>query len=216
MLGRRGRRWLRKSKMRFVQNRKKESHHRIVRVAVEEFRKRGVESVSVAEIMKRAGLTHGGFYSHFRSKEKLVTAALDESFNESRRNIARERKEGKSIEQFIRDYLSIEHRDHPETGCSVALLTGEVARQARKVRANYASALGESISTIAAFLLPSLDSGKRKESATAIYAILVGTLQMARAVPDPTISSQILEAGISAACSLAHSPSYVFDQVPKR
>jgi AcrR family transcriptional regulator len=193
--------------MQFVQNRKKESHNRIVKVAVEEFRKRGFENVGVAEIMKRAGLTHGGFYSHFRSKEKLVTAALDESFKESARNIGRERKEGKSLQQFVRDYLSVEHRDHPDAGCSVALLTCDVARQSKAVRANYAAELTESISIIGKFLPSKLDSEKRRESATAIYAMLIGTLQMARAVPDSELSNQILEAGINAACALAqHGP----------
>jgi TetR/AcrR family transcriptional repressor of nem operon len=189
--------------MQFVQNRKRESHHRIVKVAVEEFRKRGVENVGVAEVMKRAGLTHGGFYSHFRSKEKLVTAALDESFKESRRNIGRERNEGKSLQQFVRDYLSIEHRDHPDAGCSVALLTCDVARQSKAIRVNYASDLTESISIIGTFLPSKLESEKRRELSTAIYATLVGTLQMARAVPDLELSNQILDAGISAACALA-------------
>jgi TetR/AcrR family transcriptional repressor of nem operon len=189
--------------MQFIQNRKRESHNRIVKVAVEEFRKRGVENVGVAAVMKRAGLTHGGFYSHFRSKEKLVTAALDESFKESRRNIGRERKEGKSLQQFVRDYLSIEHRDRPDAGCSVALLTCDVARQSKAVRANYASDLTESISIIGTFLPSEFESKKNRALATAIYALLVGTLQMARAVPDVGLSNQILEAGISAACALA-------------
>jgi TetR/AcrR family transcriptional regulator, transcriptional repressor for nem operon len=199
----RGERWLRKIAMRFIQNRKRASHNRIVKAAVEQFRKKGIDSVGVAEIMKRAGLTHGGFYSHFRSKEKLVTIALGEAFDESRRSISRKRNEGNTFEQFVRDYLSSEHRDHPVTGCAVALLTHEVARQPKAVRANYAAALAESISVISTFLPSKLDPEAKRKSATAIYATLVGTLQMARAVPDPIVSDQILEAGVNAVCTLA-------------
>src|SRR5277367_6434987 len=119
--------------MRYEKGHKETTRRRIIETAAARFRKDGIESVGVADLMAEAGLTHGGFYSHFASKEDLVKAALEEASAHSVRNFARRIEEG-GLEAWIRGYLRKEHRDHPEKGCVAAALGSEVVRHPKTTR----------------------------------------------------------------------------------
>ncbi len=187
--------------MRYDKGHKEITRKRIVEVAATEFRKSGIGGIGVADVMSRAGLTHGGFYSHFSSKEDLVQEALDECSSQSRlRRIA---EQGGNLEEMIRCYLRPEHRDHPERGCPVATLVEEVTRHEKPTRACFAANIARLITLIESHLPVEKKGAARKKAAMAIFATLIGTLQLARLMKDAEISDEILQAGIEAACSLA-------------
>ena len=113
--------------MRYEKGHKETTRQRIVETAAARFRRYGIEGVGVAEVMAEAGLTVGGFYSHFKSKEDLVRAAMEESATHAKERFNRRIEEG-GLENWIRMYLRGSHRDHPEGGCTVAALASELAR----------------------------------------------------------------------------------------
>ncbi|AHF89917.1 transcriptional regulator [Opitutaceae bacterium TAV1] len=183
--------------MRYEKDHKEKSHRRVVEAAAARFRKEGLDSVGVVTLMNDAGLTHGAFYSHFPSKEALVGEAIGASMDELFRRSVEKTKEG-GIEGLISRYLRAEHRAHPEKGCPVAALGAEIGRRARPTRAIYTRKLKRMLAHIES-LLPD----PKPETAQAIFALLVGSLQLARTVTDPALSDRILESGKTAALALA-------------
>jgi TetR/AcrR family transcriptional regulator, transcriptional repressor for nem operon len=157
-------------------------HERIVREASRLFRERGFENVSVAEVMKAAGLTHGAFYAHFGSKEELQAAAVAYGQKVSLGRAQRSKSNKKSKGSFADRYLSRWHRDNPGDGCTMAALAQEVARSSPELKAAFEQGLEE--------ILPAI--GERKE---AIFqaAAMIGGVVLARAVRDPRLSDEILE-----------------------
>jgi TetR/AcrR family transcriptional regulator, transcriptional repressor for nem operon len=184
--------------MRYRRDHKENTHRRVVEVAAARFRKEGLESVGVATLMGDAGLTHGGFYSHFASKEALVKEVVEAGMEESFARIIEASREG-GIEGFVRFYLRPSHREHPERGCPAAALGPEIGRHSKATRSAFTRKLRRMVSHIES-LLPN----PNVEIAQAIFATLVGTLQLARAVSDSALSDQLLKAGQEAALSLAH------------
>jgi TetR/AcrR family transcriptional repressor of nem operon len=190
--------------VRFAKGHKEETRQRIIEVASRMFRRDGVEAVGIAGLMAEAGLTHGGFYAHFRSKEELVREAMLLAFEQSRmRREAGPDKEA-ALEDLIRFYLRPAHRDAPELGCAVAALVSEIARHEPPTRTAFFEKLEALTARIAALLPASLPETERTATATAIFATLLGTLQMARVATDPDRSDAILESGITAALRLAY------------
>src|SRR5579859_7915807 len=122
--------------MRYKPEHKKRTHERIVRNAARKFRAQGLSGIGVASVMKASGLTAGGFYRHFRSKDELVAEAIAQAFSDSEKvysslqNVPREDR----WKEVVRRYLSPEHCDHPDTGCPVAALAPEIARAKLTVR----------------------------------------------------------------------------------
>jgi TetR/AcrR family transcriptional repressor of nem operon len=157
-------------------------HERIVKEASRLFRERGFEKVSVGEVMKAAGLTHGAFYAHFGSKEELQTAAVAYGQKVSLGRAQRSNNK-KSKGSFADRYLSRWHRDNPGDGCTMAALAQEVARSTPELKAAFEQGLEE--------ILPAI-GGERKE---AIFhaAAMIGGVILARAVQDPRLSDEILE-----------------------
>lgn len=188
--------------MRYEKGHKETTRRRIVETAAARFRKDGIEGVGLADLMAEAGLTHGGFYSHFSSKEDLVKAALEEIAQQSRNTFKRRIEEG-GLENWIRHYLRSEHRDHPEKGCVMATLGTELPRHPETSRACLTQRMKELIPQIESHLPSTLDASTRRKTATGLFATLVGALQMARTATDPVLSDEILEAGIATALSLA-------------
>ncbi|HEY8965443.1 MAG TPA: TetR/AcrR family transcriptional regulator, partial [Candidatus Methylacidiphilales bacterium] len=123
--------------MRYEKGHKEETRKKIVGVAAEAFREKGLDGVGVADVMARAGLTHGGFYSHFGSKEELIGEVLDTIFDGGR--LRKQRDEGHGLEAMIRSYLRTEHRDHPERGCAAAAFVGEIGRRPAATREAFAA-----------------------------------------------------------------------------
>jgi TetR/AcrR family transcriptional repressor of nem operon len=188
--------------MRYEKGHKEITRRRIVETASARFRKDGIEGVGLADLMAEAGLTHGGFYSHFSSKEDLVRAAMEEAAGHSAQNFNRRIEEG-GLEAWIRGYLRIGHRDHPERGCAMAALASELARHPKSTRQGFTENLARITSAVESHLPAHITPATKKKLATGIFAVLVGAMQMSRAVNDPEWSEQILEAGIASALVLA-------------
>ena len=156
-------------------------HERIVKEASRLFRERGFENVSVGEVMRAAGLTHGAFYAHFGSKEELEAAAVAYGQKVSLERVQRSKSE-KSKGSFADRYLSQRHRDNPGDGCTMAALAQEVARSTPELKAAFELGFEETLSA---------GVEDRKE---AIFraAAMIGGVVLARAVQDPRLSDEIL------------------------
>lgn len=185
--------------MRYSKQHKEVTRQRIVEIACKRFRKEGLDAVGVASLMADAGLTHGGFYNHFSSKEDLIEEALMSAAEGSRAESQHDFETG-GVAQFIRSYLRTAHRDHPETGCSIAALAGELPRHPKATRMVFTEDVNRMILLIESGL-PKPDP----DVARAICATLVGTLQLARAVSDKKLSDQLLKAGEKAAIALSQA-----------
>jgi len=188
--------------MRYAPGHKETTRRRIVETAAARFRKDGIEGVGVADLMAEAGLTHGGFYSHFSSKEDLVRAAMREASGRSQARFKQRIEEG-GLEAWIRGYLRAAHRDHPENGCAVAALAAELARHPRTTRRPMTERLADLRSDIETHLPEAMPRRRKRQIALGIFSTMVGALQMARAVDDAGMSEEILEAGITSSLALA-------------
>jgi TetR/AcrR family transcriptional repressor of nem operon len=155
-------------------------HERIVKEASRLFRERGFENVSVSEVMKAAGLTHGAFYAHFGSKEELQAAAVAYGIKVS---LGRMQRNKKNRGSYADRYLSRWHRDNPGDGCTMAALAQEVARSTPELKAAFEQGLREIIPAI---------GGERKEAIFSVAA-MIGGVVLARAVQDPRLSEEILK-----------------------
>jgi AcrR family transcriptional regulator len=178
------------------------TRQRILDVASRQFREDGVAAVGLAGIMTEAGLTNGAFYTHFKSKEDLVRAVLSNALGMREQTLRTASESGAGLEATIRDYLSSRHRDHPGRGCPTAALVAEIARRPKRTRDAFTDRVSKFIALIASQLRAG-SASERRRNAVAIYGMMVGTLQLARAVNDKRLSDQILQGGVSAALALA-------------
>lgn len=169
------------------------SHERIVKIAAERIRRDGVDDLGVADLMSEAGLTHGGFYRHFTSRDDLVAEAVALALAQgSERTRAAASKGGlRALRAIIDGYLSTSHRDHPESGCAVAALAEDVTRASDRTRDAYARQVREYIDLLAG-LAPGDDPSDSHRAILTLSA-LVGALSIARAVRDPDLSQRILK-----------------------
>ena len=156
-------------------------HERIVKEASRLFRERGFENVSVADVMKAAGLTHGAFYAHFGSKEELQAAAIAYGQRVSLERMKRSNSK-KSKESYADRYLSRSHRDNPGDGCTMAALGEEVARSTPELKSTFEQGLEDILSA---------KGGDRNEAIFRVAAMMGGVV-LARAVQDPRLSDEIL------------------------
>lgn len=188
--------------MRYGSEHKEETRRRILDIAARRFRDEGIEAVGVASVMADAGLTHGGFYAHFKSKDELVCAALDRGMCESSDRIfAKADKADDRIGTYIRAYLSPAHRDSADNGCAFSALAAELARQQGGARSAVAEQLTPYLDRVGR-LLPTTDPDSARRQATALFSLLMGSLQLARLTEDRAFSDSILESGIKAALDL--------------
>lgn len=197
--------------MRYDKNHKADTHRRVVEAAARRFRKDGIEATGVVDLMADAGLTHGGFYAHFSSKETLVREALAAASERSRDHLSRQIEKARSegvepIEAVIRSYLTAAHRDRPDRGCSVAALGSEIARRPRKTKDAFTEGLCKTLGVIED-ALPD-HAGDRRKKAIAIFSAMIGALQLSRAIGDPEMSQAALDAGIKAALTLARGGTH--------
>jgi len=186
------------SKTRAVPNRKEVTHERIVEAAARAIRRTGYDGTSVADIMKEAGLTHGGFYAHFDSREAMLAEAADRAGAEAlaaMERIAASVPPEQALQAMKEAYLSKPHVDGVETGCGTAALVSEMPRQAPEVRRAATRRIKEMIDLVAR---QSPDWGKpgAHENALITVATMVGTLVLARAVDDPKLSDALREAAL--------------------
>jgi AcrR family transcriptional regulator len=188
--------------MRFEKGHKAATRQRIVETAARKFRKEGIAAVGIAGLMADAGLTHGGFYAHFESKEALVREAVGAALDETRARMDRAAEAQAGIEGLIRRYLRPSHRDTPESGCAIAALAAEIARHDPATRAAFGARV-EMFVTRLEGLLPALTGAERRRTAVGILAVMLGALQLSRVVVDAEASDDILQSGVAAALRLA-------------
>lgn len=172
--------------MRITKEKRQENHDRIVTIASEMFRERGYDGVGVADLMERAGLTHGGFYNHFASKDALIAEASAKGFVETS-----ERYAGFAIGDVIDAYISRRHRDARGQGCPAAALSGEAARLPEDSRAVF----GDGIAGLFAALEGGLaGQPEARAQAISLLAQAVGAVVLSRACPDASpLADEILD-----------------------
>jgi TetR/AcrR family transcriptional repressor of nem operon len=190
--------------MRFEKGHKEATRQKILETAAARFRKDGIAAVGIAGLMADAGLTHGGFYAHFGSKEELVREALAAGAAGSRARLERASADAASgLESYIRAYLRPAHRDAPERGCIIATLGAELARHEPETRIAFSAQINTLLDRIAEMLPATRGAADRRTAAIGIFGVMSGTLQLARAVTDADESDRILESGVTAALKLA-------------
>ncbi|PAP98435.1 TetR/AcrR family transcriptional regulator [Mesorhizobium mediterraneum] len=185
--------------MRYEKGRKDASRQRIMDVATERFRSDGIAASGIAGIMGEAGLTNGAFYPHFPSKAALVRESVAAALEVQATQIQELLAAG-GLSMAIDTYLSAEHRDNPGKGCASAALLPEIAREPADTRQVYAEHLLKLVRQVAAELTP--DARDPEDVAFGVFATLIGTLELSRAVNGTELSDRILEAGSVAAKAL--------------
>lgn len=209
--------------MRYSKEHKQETHDRIVRRASVKLREKGAHGIGVADLMKDAGLTHGGFYAHFASREALVIEAFSYAMDRSTerwRKLAEELPPEQRLAALVDGYLSANHRDDPGRGCAVPALGAEIARESPKTRKAFAAKLDDMIAMIAAQYVDASPKTARKQ-AMATLATMMGTLVLARIAGSGELSDEILAAGREAALAEAGAaapkkPARVITAKPKK
>jgi TetR/AcrR family transcriptional regulator, transcriptional repressor for nem operon len=178
---------------RHSQEEKARSHERIVEIAAARIREAGTTAPSVAEIMQAAGLTHGGFYKHFESRDDLVAEAVDRTFADSQQAAAAVIDGAENpLAAFVDWYVSPEHRDDPASGCSVVALGGEVARAEPRVRSAYTKQVNRYLAQLERLLGDDAADPEIRKKAIVALSTLVGAVLVARAVDDPDLSDEII------------------------
>jgi AcrR family transcriptional regulator len=180
-------------------SRKEATHERIVEVAARAIRRTGYGGTGVADIMKEAGLTHGGFYAHFASREAMLAEAADRAGGEAvatLAEIAAAAPPQQALRSLVRAYLSKAHVEGVETGCAVAALGSEMPRQAPEVRRAATRRIKEQIDLVAR-QSPDWGQPGAHERARVTVATMVGALVLARAVDDPKLRDALREAALN-------------------
>ncbi|MEH2478139.1 TetR/AcrR family transcriptional repressor of nem operon [Nitrobacteraceae bacterium AZCC 2146] len=187
--------------MRYVKGHKEQTRNRIVEEACDALLRKGLNGVSVVDLMKLAGLTHGGFYHHFDSRDALVVEAFAFAMD---RTVSRWVKltKGMPVEEkfnvIVESYLSDRHRDNQAGGCVLPALGTDVSRSSAGVRRIFASKLEEMIELVAR-LFPRKSSSEARQVATGVIATMMGSVALARAAGNKMLADEILEAGRQAA-----------------
>jgi TetR/AcrR family transcriptional repressor of nem operon len=183
--------------MRYSREHKLETHARIVKKASVRLREKGAHGVGVADLMKEAGLTHGGFYAHFDSREALVIEAFADAMDRSTarwRKLAEATPPDKRLATIVESYLTTIHRDDPGHGCAIPTLGAEIARESSKTRKAFAAKLEQMIAMLAA-QIPEVPRKAARKQAMAAIATMMGTLVLSRIAGSGEFSDEILGAG---------------------
>jgi TetR/AcrR family transcriptional repressor of nem operon len=180
---------------RYTAEHKNETRNRILETAGRRFKRDGIDSSGIAAIMSDAHLTNGAFYAHFKSKDDLVANVVADQMLRWQAALGSS-SDRAELEGFVREYLSPQHRDHPETGCPSAALLDEIGRCDKATRRVYTQAMRDFVDMVATRLSPE-DPSSARSDAIGLFTILVATLQLARAVTDRALSDDILASGIT-------------------
>lgn len=178
--------------MRYSLDQKAETHQHIVKAASTQFRKHGVNGIGVAQLMKSAGLTHGGFYAHFESKDALVAEAIDAAFDQTMdflkdaTSVASSRQRRQAV---VQAYVNKKHRDNPGAGCAIAALGADVSRLDARTRKRFEARVAALVDAIAGG-----DDEAARKDAIVTLAAMVGGMVLARSVRSEALSGEILDA----------------------
>jgi TetR/AcrR family transcriptional regulator, transcriptional repressor for nem operon len=186
---------------RYRSEHKQATRQRIIETSARRLKRDGIDGAGVATLMADAGLTNGAFYAHFASKEELVATAVAEQLRTQAGGLAVERPGAAGVEQIVRQYLSAEHRDHREEGCPSAALLEEIGRCGDTTRQAYTDGVLAVIDGIAARICPG-DPDAARLRTLSVYAAMVGTLQLSRALTDRVLSDALLEQGVRNALTM--------------
>jgi TetR/AcrR family transcriptional repressor of nem operon len=187
--------------MRYGKDHKQATRGRIVEAAGRRFKQDGIDGAGVAAVMSDAGLTNGAFYGHFSSKEDLVANVLADQLRAQRHGFDAQASDRAGLEAFVRSYLSPQHRDQCADGCPSAALLDEIARRPAATRQVFSDELMGVIDDIASRLDPTGAEVARTDALT-VFGLMVGTLQLARALTDRDLSDQLLAQGVDTALKL--------------
>ena len=204
--------------MRYSREHKQETHDRIVKKASVRLREKGAHGIGVADLMKEAGLTHGGFYAHFDSREALVMEAFAYAMDRSMdhwRKLTGEAVPEKRLALVMESYLSALHRDNPGHGCSIPALGAEIARESPKTRKAFAGKLDEMIEMMTDYI-PNLPRKAARKQAIATLATMAGTMLLARIAGSSELSDEVLKAGRDSALDGAKREPKVAAKKPKQ
>jgi TetR/AcrR family transcriptional repressor of nem operon len=191
--------------MRYGKEHKQATRQRIVESAGRRFKRDGIDGSGVVALMAAAGLTAGAFYGHFASKDELVATAVADQLREQREDICAAVQGGAGIEDLVRSYLSPDHRDHREHGCPSAALLDEIGRATDATKLAYTAGALAVVDDLAATVAPH-DPQSLRVKALSLYAGMVGTLQISRALADRWLADAVLEQGIENALALLDPP----------
>jgi TetR/AcrR family transcriptional regulator, transcriptional repressor for nem operon len=187
--------------MRYGKDQKQATRQRILEAAGRRFKHDGIDGAGVAAVMSDAGLTNGAFYAHFASKEDLVANVLAHQLRAQRQSLDSRPANRAGLEAFVRSYLSPQHRDQSAEGCPCAALLDEIARRPAATRQIFTDELTAEIDDIASRLDPTDPEAARTDALT-VFGLMVGTLQLARALTDRDLSDRLLDQGAETALKM--------------
>jgi TetR/AcrR family transcriptional regulator, transcriptional repressor for nem operon len=186
---------------RYGKEHKEATRRRIVESAGRRFKRDGVDGSGIATLMADAGLTNGAFYAHFASKDDLIATAVADQLRAQAERLRALPPGHHGLEQFVRWYLSAEHRDAPQDGCPSAALLDEIGRAEPAIKETFTDGLLISTDELAARLAPEDPQSARAQVLT-VFGMMVGTVQLSRALADRQLANEILEQGIKNALAL--------------
>ncbi|WAU84151.1 TetR/AcrR family transcriptional regulator [Streptomyces sp. Qhu-G9] len=182
--------------VRYSKEHKQVTRQRIIETAGRRFKRDGIDGSGISTLMADAALTNGAFYSHFDSKDDLVATAVADQLSTLNANVVAQAAPGiAGLEQIVRWYLSPRHRDSPEDGCPSAALLDEIGRCADATKQAYTDGVLMVIDGIAERLAPA-DPRSARTKTLSVYAMMIGTLQLSRALTDRRLSDALLEEGV--------------------
>jgi TetR/AcrR family transcriptional regulator, transcriptional repressor for nem operon len=186
---------------RYGKEHKQATRRRIVEAAGQRLKRDGIDGSGVSVLMADAGLTNGAFYAHFASKEDLVATAVADQLRQQLERYRAQASDREGVEQLVREYLSIAHRDDPEHGCPSAALLDEIGRSGEATKHAYTDGVLALVDEISSRLAPS-DPQSARGRTLSLFALLIGTMQLSRALADGRLADEVLERGIENALAL--------------
>ncbi len=196
--------------MRYAQSHKEETHKALLNAAALQLRTLGPDRLAVASVMKSAGLTHGGFYAHFKSKDALLAETLQHIFGRSKRRVAR-MLEGlppkHALATYIDFYVAAAHRDDPANGCPITALNSDMPRQSKKFRAAFETGV-TNLAGLLAEMMAKAGIAEAEQLAPSILSAMAGAVSLSRTISDPDLSDDLLastRAGIKARLGLTET-----------
>jgi len=195
--------------MRYQTGHKEATRRQILDRAAARFRRDGIAGVGIKSLMGELGLTHGGFYAHFGSRQDLVARSVAKAIEDTCKTLQAQVAQaapGEGLAAFVNAYLSSYHRDQIKSGCAGAALACEISRQEEGVRQAFACGTDRIVDLLGEQLPAGGSPEQRRDRAYAVFGALMGTLQLARASIDAAASDRLLSQGRAAALSLARLP----------
>jgi len=186
---------------RYGKEHKDETRRRIIEVAAQRLKREGIDGSGVSGLMADAGLTNGAFYAHFASKDELVATTIADQLRQQLEHYRDQAPGRDGVEQFVRQYLSVAHRDDPEHGCPSAALLDELGRSSDTTKDAYTHGILALVDEIAVRLVPE-DPQSARGQTLSLFALLIGTLQLSRALTDTKLADEVLDRGIQNALAL--------------